>query len=67
MNLGKSLRMAIAIHNVRHSAVAKAAGVSNGYISGIKSGKANPTSDIIERIAKDGFGMKVSEFIALGE
>lgn len=65
MNLSKSMRLAIAENGIKHKDLAKHLGVSNRQISHwLKSGSIKPVHLIA---VADYFGMKVSEFVALGE
>lgn len=67
MNIGKSLRIAIATSGIRQGEVAEMSGITASYVSSIANGRVKPSLDIIEKISRDAFGIKVSEFIALGE
>lgn len=67
MNVGKSLRIAIAKSGMKQTEVAKLSDISYSYVSLIANEKQLPALEVLERISKDVFGMKVSEFIALGE
>ena len=66
MDIGKSIRIALAERNERQTWLAKQMGCSRGYANRLANGVVVPGGKTIEAIA-DIFGMTVSEFIALGE
>jgi len=66
MDIGKSIRIALAERNERQTWLAKQMGCSRGYVNRLSNGGVVPGGKTIETIA-DIFGMSVSEFIALGE
>lgn len=66
MDLGKSLRLAIAHRNMKTKDIAVIAGVTPSYISMIANNKTTPSLSIIMKICEE-MDYKLSEFIALGE
>jgi len=66
MDIGKSIRLALADRNERQPWLAKEMGVTTAYVNRLANGGAVPGGKNIELIAGV-FGMSVSEFIALGE
>ena len=65
MNIGKSIKVALATRETNQSELAPVIGIRQERISKIQnSGKCNIES--LEKIAT-GLGYKMSEFIALGE
>lgn len=63
---GKSLRLALAAANMKNKDLAEKAGISENYVSRLAVGKALIQGEMLDRIAS-AFGMKASEFLALGE
>lgn len=66
MDIGKSIRLALADINEKQPWLASQMGVTRAYVNRMANGTVVPGGKTIERIA-DIFGMTVSEFIALGE
>lgn len=66
MDIGKSIRLALAEKNERQPWLADKMGVTRAYVNRMANGVTVPGGKTIERIAGI-FGMTVSEFIALGE
>jgi len=66
MDIGKSIRLALAEINQRQTWLADQMGVSRAYVNRMANGTTVPGGKTIEAIA-DIFGMSVSEFVALGE
>lgn len=66
MDVGKSIRIALAERNERQPWLARQMGCSLAYVNRLANGKRVPGGNTIEAIATI-FGMTVSEFIALGE
>lgn len=66
MDIGKSIRLALAERNERQTWLADQLNVSRAYVNRLANGISVPGGKTIEAIA-DVFGMTVSEFIALGE
>ncbi len=65
MNFGKSLKIALAKREISQSDLAKELNVTRAYISNI-SRKKECSGGVLRMMAKH-FGLKVSEFVALGE
>lgn len=65
MHIGRSIRVALAKHDINQTELARQMGVSRAYINRL-CGKETAPMGSASKIAKH-FGMKVSEFIALGE
>jgi transcriptional regulator with XRE-family HTH domain len=65
MNVGRSIKIAVAKRGMRQKDLAQQMGVTPSSISQLAS-QANCTGDTLARLAA-AFNMKVSEFIALGE
>ena len=66
MDIGKSIRIALANINKSRAWLAREMGVTRGYISNMANGRTIPGGKMIESLAGI-FGMTTSEFIALGE
>ena len=65
-DIPKSIRWALVETGLQLKAVAANAGIDPDGLSKVKNGKRGVTVQKLDLIAK-GFGMKTSEFIALGE
>lgn len=65
MNIGRSIKVALAKRDMKQIDLAKSMGCSVAYISKICRSKESGIGTI-QKLA-DFFGMQVSEFIALGE
>lgn len=65
MNIGRSIRVAIAKNDLNQTRLAERMGVSRAYIS--KLCCSQHVSMAAARRIADEFGMKLSDFIALGE
>ena len=65
MNANRSLRVALAKRDMNQTQLAQLAGLTQPSISGLAS-RQNWNCESLQKIA-DAFGMKVSEFVALGE
>ena len=66
MDIAKSVNRAVLGEGHKLNEIEKKAGVSIGFLSRVRSGQRDPGLRNIRKIA-DALGMKVSEFIALGE
>ncbi len=66
MDVGKSIRVALAHRNETKSWLAKQMGCTPAWVGRLANGDTVPGGKTIESIAGI-FGMTVSEFIALGE
>lgn len=66
MNIPKSIRVALAKQDMTRQQLAERTGVHETNISKMVNGKYGISADQVEGFAK-AFGMKVSEFVALGE
>jgi transcriptional regulator with XRE-family HTH domain len=66
MNLAKSLKKALLERNKSQLDLAKDLGISTVHLNRLANNKAQMSPAIMERIASQ-FGMKVSEFVKLGE
>lgn len=66
MNIGKSIRVAVAMRGITQGKLAEMAGIHPVNLSKMANGKAGLQGDSLQRVA-DAVGMKVSEFIQLGE
>ena len=66
MNIGKSIRVACAQHDMSRQELSKKTGISTVTISKLSNDKANCKNAYLEKFAEV-FQMQVSEFIALGE
>lgn len=66
MNIAKSIRVAQAKHDMTRQALAERTGIHETNISKMVNGKHGISSKQVELFAQ-AFGMKVSEFVALGE
>lgn len=65
MNLGKSINVARAKHGLQVKELAERLGISPTSLSQLSAQKSC-TGATLQKLA-DAFGMKVSEFVALGE
>ena len=65
MNVGKSIKVALAKREMRSGDLAKILGVTPQTVSTM-SGRATCTGQMLIHLAQS-FDMKVSEFVALGE
>jgi plasmid maintenance system antidote protein VapI len=65
MDVGKSIRIALAIHNMNRVALAVKMNCAPPGVTQMCN-RPNVRTDTLKKLAKV-FGMKVSEFIALGE
>lgn len=63
---GKALRIALAQKNMKRKVLADAVGISENYASRLAVGNSVIQGELLNKIAA-AFGMKVSEFVALGE
>lgn len=66
MNIGKSIRVAVAMRGITQGKLAEMAGIHQVNLSKMANGKAGLQGDNLQRVA-DAVGMKVSDFIKLGE
>lgn len=66
MDIGQSLRLALAMRNKKATELAKETGLGDSYLSLVKRGHRVPSMDVIKMIS-EALDYKVSEFIALGE
>lgn len=66
MDISKSIRVGLAMKNVKQKWLANELGVSRAYISNLCNGSKIPGRAQIEEIAS-AFNVKVSEFIMWGE
>lgn len=66
MNLGKSIKLGLINKGMTQLSLAKTLGVTPAHLSRVATGKATMNAAMLERIAAE-FGMKVSDFIAMGE
>lgn len=66
MDTAKSIRVALAKAGISQMELAVKAGTSGAYISHLANGRAHLQGKLLVRIS-EAFGLKVSEFIALGE
>lgn len=66
MDIGQSLRLALAMRNKKATELAKETGLGDSYLSLVKRGHRTPSLEVVRTIA-EGLDYKVSEFIALGE
>lgn len=65
MDIGKSIKVALALKGMRSKELAQALGVTQPTVSTMCY-RATSSGHMLIRLA-DAFGMKVSEFVALGE
>ena len=65
MNIGKSLKIALAKNELTTNELAEKAGISRNYASMLKGHKT--CGGVMLKSLADSFDMPVSEFIALGE
>ena len=66
MNVSKSLRLGMAKMEINQAELSRRSGVSRMTISNIMQGKANPTVDLLDKLAKE-MGLSVVELLKLGE
>ena len=66
MDIKKSIKLAMAHRDISQLKLAELAGVGVVTISNIVTGKSNPTTEIVNKLA-EATGYSMSEFIALGE
>ena len=66
MNIPKSIRVAMAKHEVSRQQLTASTGIHETNISKMMNGKYGISADQVELFAK-AFDMKVSDFIKLGE
>lgn len=65
MNVGKSIKVALAQRGMTQAELAKRLGVTHTWLSAMAN-KPRASTASLEALAGQ-FGMKVSEFVALGE
>lgn len=65
MNVGKSIKVALAMKEMNQQDLATKLNVSKPYVSQL-AGKEHAGMGTVALLA-DAFGMKISEFLALGE
>lgn len=65
MNIGKSIKVALAMRDMKQNQLASKMKVTPRWINGLANTEQASTSTV-DKLAK-AFGMKASEFIALGE
>lgn len=66
MDIGQSLRVALAMRNKKATELAKETGLGDSYLSLVRRGHRVPSIEVVKMMA-EGLDFKVSEFIALGE
>lgn len=66
MDIGQSLRLALALRNKKATDLAKETGLGDSYLSLVRRGHRVPSLEVVRQIA-EGLDFTVSEFIALGE
>lgn len=66
MNLAKSLKFALIAQGMTQTKLAEKVGSSPAYISNLATGRSNLQGEMLKKVAA-AFGMKVSEFVKLGE
>lgn len=66
MNLAKSLKKALLEKGMSQLALAASLGMTSVHVNRLANGKSQMSPDVLERISET-LGMKVSEFVALGE
>lgn len=66
MNIGKSVKIALAQREMQGKDLAIEMGVSQGYISGLATGRLSPNVRVLTKLAVT-LGYSVSDFVALGE
>lgn len=66
MNIGKSLRVAMEKEDVSKEQLAKKINRSASYVNQLRRVESSVTLDTVSMLS-DAVGMKVSEFVALGE
>lgn len=65
MNAAKSMKIAMAQREINQTQLAEKIGITQGALSALASRK-NWNAESMQKVAK-ALGMKVSEFVALGE
>jgi len=65
MNIGKSIKVALAKNEMKQTELAKKIGVTHTYMSAV-SNRDTCTGDMLAKLS-EAFNMSASEFIALGE
>ncbi len=65
MNVGKSIKVALAKRGITQAQLAKSLGLTHTWVSALANKKTASTATILA--ISNELGMKVSEFIALGE
>lgn len=66
MDIGQSLRLALALRNKKATDLAKETGLGDSYLSLVRRGHRVPSLEVVRQIS-EGLDFTVSEFIALGE
>lgn len=66
MNVAKSVRVATAMRGITQKRMAELSKIDNTNLSKMVNGKHGVSSTQLQRMA-EAVGMKVSEFVALGE
>lgn len=66
MNLAKSLKFALIAQDMTQAQLAEMVGSKPAYISNLATGRANLQGEMLKKVAA-AFGMKVSDFVKLGE
>lgn len=66
MDIGQSLRVALAMRNKKATELAKETGLGDSYLSLVRRGHRVPSLEVVKMMA-EGLDFKASEFIALGE
>lgn len=66
MNLAKSIKLALVNANMTQRTLAKSLKTTPAHMSRLANGKAHMNTQVLAHVARL-FGMKVSEFVALGE
>lgn len=66
MNLAKSIKYALIERGMTQAQLAEKVGSKPAYISNLATGRSNLQGDMLSKVAA-AFGMKVSEFVKLGE
>ena len=66
MNLAKSIKLALVNANMTQRTLAKSLKTTPAHMSRLANGKAHMNTQVLANVARL-FGMKVSEFVALGE
>jgi len=65
MNIGKSIKVALAKHDMKQNQLAERLGRSSSWLNQLANNPEATASTI--RLLAGAFGMKASEFVALGE